>query len=724
MESMDSALRSGARVLALLSPDYLSSDYCAAEWQAALADDPQNKKQRLIVFKVTDCKPAGLLRPIPFIDLISMRGNPTALAQAVRSVLPPLSVMRAVTAGATIDRDVNWEVSSFTGREDALSILHNALFEDSGMAAVTPAIAFGMGGVGKSALALEYGWRHRDDYSILWWLNADKEGGIVEGLIRLGSRFIANIDMEPDRTRAARIVVDSIFSMLEKPALLVFDNLEDRSLLSKWKPLSNCHVLVTSRRRGWSAGFTAIELGQMSPDEASDYLRKESGRSLPRNEVERLTQAVDYLPLALAHAAAFLRDRPATSAASYLKRIEEHLHRAPEGADYPRAVYATFQEALMNAEKRAPGSATILCLASFCAPERVPFELFSQLPKEGDLVPVFADGTLGTSLSLSVVDANFPENALSALATLSLITMKLEIESFSVHRLVQAACRDLLSSVTRIWIDKLVVVLSVLFPDGKFESWAVCSRLAPHVEAMLRYASDSTAPQLPALLFRASQYQLYRLNLLRAEPLLRAALTAAERIFDSESEHVYGPLHGLAYVLSETNRNEEAEQFSRRGLAITEKRFGVDHPDVAVLLAGLAKILFETNRNSEAETMLRRALKIDEKNYGPYGEQVGIDLTYLGSSFFKGERFEEAEQMFSRALAISEAVLNPDNPEIAFHLNNLGTVLRKTGRYVEARTLIERALAIVQKALGEDHPTTGLIRRNLTLCASETNGNV
>src|SRR5215813_8093180 len=57
MESMGAALRSGARVVALLSDEYQHSEYCRAEWQAALADSPLNTQQRLIVFRVRECKP-------------------------------------------------------------------------------------------------------------------------------------------------------------------------------------------------------------------------------------------------------------------------------------------------------------------------------------------------------------------------------------------------------------------------------------------------------------------------------------------------------------------------------------------------------------------------------------------------------------------------------------------------------------------------------------------
>ena len=62
MERMDAALASGARVVAILTPQYLASDYTAAEWMHALNGDPLNRKGRLIVFRAAECEPKGLLR--------------------------------------------------------------------------------------------------------------------------------------------------------------------------------------------------------------------------------------------------------------------------------------------------------------------------------------------------------------------------------------------------------------------------------------------------------------------------------------------------------------------------------------------------------------------------------------------------------------------------------------------------------------------------------------
>ena len=87
MERMHAAIESGARVVALLSPEYLQSEHCTAEWMNAIADDPLNKKGRLVVLRIAECAPVGLLRAIAYWDLVPILADRTLLADVVRSAV-------------------------------------------------------------------------------------------------------------------------------------------------------------------------------------------------------------------------------------------------------------------------------------------------------------------------------------------------------------------------------------------------------------------------------------------------------------------------------------------------------------------------------------------------------------------------------------------------------------------------------------------------------------
>src|SRR5581483_2632280 len=116
-----------------------------------------------------------------------------------------------------------------------------------------------LGGVGKSAVAREYGWRSREWYSVAWWFNAQTEEGIIDGLLRLGKMFAHGLDQLTDRRAAAQRVLHSMLGGFERPVLLVFDNLEDEALMPAWLPRS-ARGLATSREGAWSAEISTVPL--------------------------------------------------------------------------------------------------------------------------------------------------------------------------------------------------------------------------------------------------------------------------------------------------------------------------------------------------------------------------------------------------------------------------------------------------------------------------------
>ena len=125
--------------------------------------------------------------------------------------------------------------------------------------------------------------------------------------------------------------------------------------------------------------IVALRLQTWPPEETVRYLQREIARDdISDSEALRLAEALGFLPLALAHAAAYLKGTVNVSAARYLERINDYLDRTPRSADYDRAVYATFREAIARAEDEAPGAAALLGLASCFAPDALPEELFRQ----------------------------------------------------------------------------------------------------------------------------------------------------------------------------------------------------------------------------------------------------------------------------------------------------------------------------------------------------------
>ena len=226
------------------------------------------------------------------------------LVPGLPAEFPPLRSLGTLPSDlSVVDTAEFHQVANFSGRDEELATLQAALKSDGAIAVV-----HGLGGVGKSSIAREYGWRNREHYSVVWWLNAQTEDGIIEGLLRLGTMFVQGLDQLADRRVAAERVINSVLGGFDKPVLLVFDNLEDEGLMRTWLPRTGARALATSRDIAWSADIAAIPLHIWTLEIAVEYLARASGRTdLSDDDARAIAQAVGALPLALAHAAASLR---------------------------------------------------------------------------------------------------------------------------------------------------------------------------------------------------------------------------------------------------------------------------------------------------------------------------------------------------------------------------------------------------------------------------------
>lgn len=636
------------------------------------------------------------------------------LAPELPADFPPLRSLGTLPSDLSIiDAAEFRSVPSFSGRDEELATMQAALKNDGAIAVV-----HGLGGMGKSSIVREYGWRNRDAYSVVWWLNAETEDGIIDGLLRLGTMFAQGLDQLADRRVAAQRVINSVLGGFDKPVLLVFDNVENERLMRTWLPRTGARALATSRDAAWSAEITAIPLRIWSLETAIDYLRRESGRTdFSEGEARAIAEAVGALPLALAHAAASLRNARMVSPQRYLERVRAYLKNAPRGAEYPSSVFATFNTAIAQAEQHAAGAAAVLCFAASFAPDAIPDELFRQGVEsyaEG-LRPVLVERT-AVDLRSAIIDELRLDEALGALDRLSLLTFAPSSRTYNLHRLVQLAAQDLAAGSEGPWPDCAVAVADAAFPEVGFKTWPLCERLLAHARAAVDALPTETAFS-PAghLAYRCAEYVWRRGAYSSAGLLLKRALAIYEKTLGPDHPDVARSTNSLAGVYYVQGHYEEAERLYRRALEAREKTLGPDHPDVSESLNDLGLLYRSRGRYGEAQSLLARALVISERALGPDHPHVAVCLDNLGIVHRDQGHLNETETLNARAVTILEKALGPHHPHVAYGLSNLGYVYRQQGRFDEAEALNARALAIREKALGAEHPDVAISLNNLAL---------
>ena len=603
MNEMHEALRGEARVLGLLSPHYLATDYCTAEWQAAIAKDPLNRNRRLILLKVAECEPDGLLRPLAYWDVVSIRHDPRQLAAAVRDAVRashrPTEVPSAPLyrqSQSLFDPSALRGAPNFTGREAELKNIRTAFAGGSHTIAI-----YGLPGAGKSALASEYAKRMRERYAAVWRLPAESETGIIDGLVGFGSAFIPELENMRDRVSAAERVLAGIDAEFPIPVLLIFDNADNEALIRRWCPLSGAHVLITTRLAAWAGEVATCHLSSLPLEDAITYLKRESGRSdLSRTDYGDIANALGCLPLALAQAAAYLKRTRNVTGRRYIEQLTHHLETAPRGLGEDRAVFATFQDLITKAEQEAPGAAAVLCFAALFAPDAIPEELLQQrTDSPGAALRPTLPLTSGAArdLSATLEDQFAVDEALGALDRLSLITFDAASRTFSMHRLVQSTSAHLLASTKKGWFDYALATVEAAFPNVTYATWPACDRLLPHALAVLGARPNNVLSASAAGLSRRCALYLYtRAAFSDAEPLFRRALIIDEASYGPEHPDVAADLNNLAGLLRATNRLAEAEPLYRRALAIDEASYGPDHPAVATIRANLASMQRDMER--------------------------------------------------------------------------------------------------------------------------------
>jgi tetratricopeptide (TPR) repeat protein len=345
-------------------------------------------------------------------------------------------------------------------------------------------------------------------------------------------------------------------------------------------------------------------------------------------------------------------------------------------------------------------------------------------------------------------------NAIGELLKYSLVRRDAKNKTFTVHRLVQAVLYDAMEETQRrLWAERAIRVINVVFPNVEYGTWAQCERLLSQALIAARIVAryQVIGEEAGRLLYEIASYLQDRVYYSQAEllyqralvilqevnqkhPLLAPALNNLASLYYSLGKYALAEefcqqaltiLHqqvgadrtlaasvrnNLANLYSKQGRYGEAEPLYRQVLASLEQ-FGLMHPQLVSVLNGLANLYAKQGRYDEAEPLYLRALHIREQQLGFGHPLVASPLSGLANLYSLQGKYAEAELLYQQALTILKQV-GTDHPLVASPLSGLANLYSLQGKYAEAELLLQRTLAIVEKQLGLDHPDTVAIREN------------
>lgn len=695
-----------ARTVVLLSSAYLKSQRAVGLWDRAVAEDPGGGRRRLLPLRISDVRLSAPYIDRNPVDLFRL-DEVHATTALMRAVDRPVQLGDGVAPGprfpGTVPRIWNAPPRNpgFTGRSLVLERMRDQL--GGGMAVVLPQpqTLYGLGGVGKTQVALEYVHRFMADYDLVWWISSEQTDDVIAGLAELAVRLGAQGG--DDMAAASKEAVDLLRRGVPSDRwLLVFDNADDPERLRRYFPQGGSgHILVTSRNQAWSQHGDALPVDVFLREESVEHLQRRAP-GLSERDAAQVATAVGDLPLAVEQAAAWIAET-ATPIDTYLEQL---ARQAPEvlalnqPAGYPQPVAATWNISIERLEERSPAAVRLLQLCAFFAPEPISANLLYSKEMIEALKPY--DASLQEKLVLGRVIREIGRFALAKVDQVS--------NSIQVHRLVQAVIRAQLSEEEQAEARHVVHrILAGARPDDTEpidnpDTWPRFAAIWPHLGPS--DARNCRDHETRRLLIDRVRY-LWKRGDIRTAATLGDELreTWLEMLGERDIQYLYLCFH-LSNILRTRGRYVEAKELDEFTLRTQREVLGPEHPHTYMTTSSLAidlGLLGDYGRAIELATEAHDGFnQIFHERHArtlAAANNLALNLRSVG-------QYARAREIDQDCYDLRSEVLGQEHPHSLSSALNLARDLREVGRYEDSVGLLSRTYESLKATLGRTYPTT------------------
>jgi tetratricopeptide (TPR) repeat protein len=612
----------------------------------------------------------------------------------------------------------------------------------------------GMGGIGKTELAVQYARTHLEQNTYpggVVWLKARED---VASQIVLFARSLP-MPQPPDDFEPAEKVAFYWRNWQAAQTLVILDDVQDYGAIKPLLPVDPHFKILLTTRSTLQSPVRKFAIQVLSEEHAIALLRAIATQGTAGKDLRFLQEIADlerqlcqwlgYLPLALELVGRYLALESDLSLEEMLARLQKERlqqealvrneHDPMWTSNAERGVAAAFELSWQTLDVAAKQLGELLSLFALAS---IPWDLVEATI--GEMNATQRQRLQGWRQWLKAVwrwrqwfwrqRHPSPSKVLNSIVTvekarrsllgLHLLQRNEEQQMYQLHQLLReffAAKREQRADTDRIKQTVCRVMVAVGQQIPQTPTLTVIEQVTPAIPHLQEVAT-TLAPWLPDqdLIEPATRLAWFYTGQSAYAEALRwsqACLTAAESRFGADHPLASTSLNNLALLYQSQGRTSEAEPLYLRALAISEQQLGSDHPDAATSLNNLADLYRSQGRYSEAEPLHRRSLAIREQQLSADHPAVAQSLNNLAALYKSQGRTSEAEPLQLRALAISEQQLGADHPDVAISLNNLANLYRSQGRYTEAEPLHLRALAIKEQQLGADHPDVATSLNNL-----------
>ncbi|RGP77945.1 kinesin light chain [Fusarium longipes] len=608
---------------------------------------------------------------------------------------------------------------------------------------------YGLGGVGKSQLAIEFAYRFAARLAEAWvfWIHASTQARVIEGFMSIADKLKLPGRNRPE-TNLLKLVYEWLSNERNGKWLLVLDSADDsdvflkkasegnndeRKLIEYLPHSQNGSILITTRNRDLAFRLagpheSVHEVGPMTQEEAMRLLENRLGTLSDANAAADLVRSLDLVPLAISQAAAYIRMRqPRTSLERYLGEFRQSESKrawllSNDAGDLRRdlrqdggasnAILITWQVSFDEIRSKDPSAADLLSLMSFFNRQGIPESLLKSSKDSHGTAPLTDYDQKSDSDSQVSGDEteNEFEDDVKTLRDYCLITQGQDAGTFEMHELVQLATRRWLKThrLRDKFLEQFITIMDDSFPLGEYENWTQCRPLFAHVEAAADYRpnEESIKQAWSHLLYNGGWYAFSQGRYTVAEQMNLKSSNTLQKLLGGRHQATLSSEAALVSIYYEQGRWKEAEKLGVHVMEACEKNPGEDHGLALFCMDNLARIYSVHGRWEEVRKLQVQVLEAYKLRVGPDHLDTLRSMNNLARTYQKQDRLDEAEELQVQVLAALKLKLGEDHPHTLLTIGDLATTYLEQGRLEKARKLQVQVVEAQKSKLGEDHPHT------------------
>ncbi|KAH9203201.1 putative kinesin [Leptodontidium sp. 2 PMI_412] len=626
----------------------------------------------------------------------------------------------------------------------------------------------GLGGVGKSQLAIEYAYRTQDRSPEPWvfWVHASNAARFEQSFRDIAN-YVKISGRQNPRADVFQLVHDWLRDDKKGKWVLILDNVDDvgflvearrtgqdgqtigiesgnpRPLVSYLPQCPHGSILITTRSEDVALNLVEkrdlITIDPMSSEDALKLFESKLGGDTDGSDnadvTAELLVALELMPLAIVQAAAYiLRRKPRYSVREYLQSFRESDRKKTSLLDYngkqlrrdreaKNSIIVTWQVSFDHIRKIRPSAADLLSLMSFFDRQGIADALLQKRSEQiksrqdqresvasncFDNDTGYSDDEEG-SISQSSMSDGFEEDV-SVLRNYSFISVNANGTTFEMHGLVQLATRKWLEAHGQIerWKHQFIKNLDAELPTGEYENWERCQALFPHAQsaAAQRPKEQDSLLDWASMLYNAAWYALRMGKGVETENMSVHVMKARKKILgDEHSDTLDGMgMVGLAYNLN--GRWDAAEKLFVQVMETRKTKLGVDHPDTLTSMANLALTYANQGRWNDAEKLEVQVMETRKTKLGVDHPDTLTSMGNLALTYGNQGRWDDAEKLEVLVMETSKTKLGVDHPSTLTSMNNLAFTWKRSGKETEAVRLMQECVRFRKRVLGLNHPSS------------------